>query len=289
LPDGERQFEDYLDDGARIRATVTIQGAMAKIDFTGSATVQPTNLNANQAIVTAAVLYVLRCLIATDIPLNQGVLAPVELIVPTGMLNPPAYDSAEMCPAVAGGNVETSQRIVDTLLGAFGLAAASQGTMNNVLFGNDRFGYYETICGGSGATPDGPGADAVHTHMTNTRLTDPEVLEQRYPVRVERFAIRPCSGGQGRNPGGCGVIRALEFLAPLQLSILSERRGPYAPYGLADGQPGALGRNRLQRCDGSTEFLPGKAQLQVEAGDRLIVETPGGGGYGSPNDPTSVG
>lgn len=161
--------------------------------------------------------------------------------------------------------------------------------MNNVLFGNDRFGYYETICGGSGATPDGPGADAVHTHMTNTRLTDPEVLEQRYPVRVERFTIRSDSGGSGHHAGGCGVIRVLEFLEPLQVSILSERRGPYAPYGLAGGQPGALGRNRRRRRDGSTEELPGKAQIQVEAGDCLIVETPGGGGYGSPNGPTSVG
>src|SRR5262249_9183778 len=157
-----------------------------------------------------------------EIPLNQGVLAPVEIIVPPGVLNPPERDRPEECPAVVGGNVETSQRVVDVLLGALGLAAASQGTMNNVLFGDARFGYYETICGGAGATPQADGADAVHTHMTNTRLTDPEVLERRYPVRVRSFAIRRGSGGKGRLRGGDGVVRTLEFLKPLEVSILSQ-------------------------------------------------------------------
>jgi 5-oxoprolinase (ATP-hydrolysing) len=233
-------------------------------------------------------MYTLRCLIADDIPLNQGVLAPIELILPTGMLNPPAQDRAEDCPAVAGGNVETSQRIVDVLLGAFDLAAASQGTMNNLIFGDETFGYYETICGGVGATARGPGADAVHTHMTNTRLTDPEVIEQRYPVRVQQFAIRSLSGGRGEHPGGCGVVRCLEFLAPLQVSILSQRRGPHAPYGLAGGQPGALGCNFLLRHDGTRQQLPGRAQLQVQPGDRLVIETPGGGGFGTPPTTASL-
>src|SRR6266446_143735 len=148
---------------------------------------------------------------------------------------------------MAGGNVETSQRVVDVLLGALGLGAASQGTMNNLLFGDSTFGYYETICGGAGATPYSDGADAVHTHMTNTRLTDPEVLERRYPVRVREFSIRRGSGGAGRTRGGNGVVRKLEFLSPLKVSILSQRRGPYPPYGLAGGSPGAIGRNTLER------------------------------------------
>jgi len=227
------------------------------------------------------VMYVLRIMLAEDIPLNQGVLAPVEIIIPPGLLNPPAGRSAEDSPAVVGGNVETSQRIVDVLLGALGLAAASQGTMNNLLFGDDTFGYYETICGGAGATPGADGADAVHTHMTNTRLTDPEVLERRYPVRVRSFSIRRGSGGSGNHRGGDGVIRRLEFLRPLEVSLLTERRGPAAPYGLAGGQSGALGNNVLERADGTIENLGGKAQFNVRSGDVLTIETPGGGGYGA--------
>ncbi|MEN6495876.1 MAG: hydantoinase B/oxoprolinase family protein, partial [Thermoguttaceae bacterium] len=171
---------------------------------------------------------------------------------------------------------------VDALLGALGVAAASHGTMNNVLFGNAQFGYYETICGGAGATAEADGADAVHTHMTNTRLTDPEVLEQRYPVRVLEFSIRQGSGGEGEHRGGHGAVRRLEFLAPLQLSILSQRRGPYAPFGLAGGASGALGRNTLQHADGRVEVLSGQVQCTVHPGDVLIIETPGGGGFGLP-------
>ncbi len=197
LPDGVHRFVDHLDNGAVIAVAITIEGDRAIVDFQGSGPVQPGNLNANRAIVMAAVMYVFRCLIQEDIPLNQGVLAPIEIRLPPGLLNPPPNDDPSRSAAVAGGNVETSQRIVDVLLGALDAAAASQGTMNNVIFGNDRFGYYETICGGSGATAQSPGADAVHTHMTNTRLTDPEVLELRYPVRLLRFAIRRGSGGRG--------------------------------------------------------------------------------------------
>jgi 5-oxoprolinase (ATP-hydrolysing) len=221
-------------------------------------------------------------LLDEDIPLNHGVLRPIEIVLPECLLNPRPGDSPETTPAVAGGNVETSQRVVDVLLGAIGLAGASQGTMNNVLFGDAIFGYYETICGGSGATADAPGASAVQVHMTNTRSTDPEVLERRYPVRVQEFSIRRGSGGAGRQPGGDGTVRRLEFLRPLEVSLLAQRRGPHPPYGMAGGQPGALGRHRLIHVDGSEEDLPGIAQVNVSAGDVLVIETPGGGGFGAP-------
>jgi len=281
LPDGCHQFVDHLDDGSPITVAVTIAGDSATIDFTGTGPVLEGNLNANRAVVTAATMYCLRCLIDEDIPLNQGVLAPVELILPECLLNPPERDSPQQCAAVVGGNVETSQRVVDVLLGALGVAAASQGTMNNLVFGDKSFGYYETICGGAGATSNGPGADAVHTHMTNTRLTDPEVIEQRYPVLVEEFSIRRDSGGAGQHPGGDGVVRRLRFLRPLEVSILSQRRGNYPPYGMASGQPGLGGRNLLVRTDGSTESLSGCAQFTASPGDVLIIETPGGGAWGA--------
>lgn len=280
LPPGNYEFIDHLDDGTPIAVTVSIDGDSATVDFTGTGPASSGNLNANRAITTAAVMYVLRSMIGEDIPLNQGVLAPVKIVIPPGLLNPLERPRPEDCPAVVGGNVETSQRVVDTLLGALGLAAASQGTMNNLLFGDATFGYYETICGGSGATGRSPGADAVHTHMTNTRLTDPEILERRYPVRVRAFSIRRGSGGAGHNRGGDGVVRKLEFLRPVEVSILSQRRGPFAPYGLSGGQPGALGRNTLERADGTIEHLPGLAQFTVGPGDVLTIETPGGGGYG---------
>ncbi|MFM7846290.1 MAG: hydantoinase B/oxoprolinase family protein, partial [Planctomycetota bacterium] len=224
LPSGTRQFRDYLDDGSPIQVAVTITGDSATIDFTGTGPVLTTNLNANSAITQAAVLYVLRCLIGRDVPLNQGLLAPIRLVLPTCLLNPQAGPTAATSPAVVGGNVETSQRVVDVLLGAFGLAAASQGTMNNLLFGDSTFGYYETICGGAGATATAPGASAVHTHMTNTRLTDPEVFEQRFPVLLREFSIRRGSGGSGQQRGGDGVIRRIEFLRPLTVSLLHVAR-----------------------------------------------------------------
>jgi 5-oxoprolinase (ATP-hydrolysing) len=280
LPEGCHKFVDHLDDGTPIAVSITTAGDRATIDFTGSGPVLESNLNANRAIVTAACMYVLRCLIDEEIPLNSGVLEPVEIIVPEGVLNPPPREPMSASPAMVGGNVETSQRIVDVLLGAFNMAAASQGTMNNLTFGDSSFGYYETICGGSGATSERAGADAVHTHMTNTRLTDVEVLEHRYPVRVLEFSIRHGSGGRGLHRGGDGIKRRIEFLRPIKMSILSQRRGPYAPFGTGGGQEGALGVNSLARAGGETIDLGGRAQIEVAAGDVLTIETPGGGGWG---------
>jgi 5-oxoprolinase (ATP-hydrolysing) len=282
LSDGVRSFRDSLDDGSPIAVTVTIAGDRARVDFTGTGGVLASNLNANRAIATAAVLYVFRCLLAEDIPLNSGVLEPIELVLPQCLLNPPDGPDPAHCAAVVGGNVETSQRVVDVLLGALGLAAASQGTMNNLTFGDATFGYYETICGGSGATRGADGADAVHTHMTNTRLTDVEVLEHRYPVRVLEFSIRRGSGGAGQRRGGDGVVRRLEFLRPVKVSLLTQRRGPYRPFGLAGGASGAPGRNLLtRRGEREAIELGACVELDVQAGDVLTIETPGGGAYGA--------
>ncbi|MCA9175296.1 MAG: hydantoinase B/oxoprolinase family protein [Planctomycetales bacterium] len=279
-----RQREDQLDNGAKIVARVAVSAGDADIDFSGTAPVQPNNLNANRAIVSAAVMYCLRCLLDEDIPLNEGVLAPVRIKLPECLLNPPAFPDPADCAAVVGGNVETSQRVVDVLLGAFEAAAASQGTMNNLTFGDDTFGYYETICGGAGATPDAAGADAVHTHMTNTRLTDPEVLETRHPVRLLEFSIRRGSHGRGRHRGGDGIIRRLQFLAPLTVSLLTQRRLT-SPFGLAGGENAAPGVNRLDRAhppagEPAETQLPGCCQFSVQPNDTLIIETPGGGGWG---------
>ena len=286
----ECKFTDYLetDEGMSlpicVRLTFHKQPSQpaVRIDFSGTAAVTSGNLNANPAIVTAAVLYVLRLLVAEEIPLNEGALRAVEMVVPVGLLNPRPGNSATHAPAVAAGNVETSQRVVDVLLGALGVAAASQGTMNNLLFGNENFGYYETIAGGAGATADGPGADAVQIHMTNTRSTDPEILERRLPVRLWEFSIRRNSGGVGRHRGGNGTVRRLQFLEPLQLSLITQRRGPHPPYGLAGGQPGALGENELFRANGITEQLPAICEVEVYPGDLLTLKSPGGGGYGAP-------
>jgi 5-oxoprolinase (ATP-hydrolysing) len=292
FPSGCRRFCDFLEtaDGTStpIAVAFTIHKTggpkAATIDFTGSAPVTDGNLNANRAIVTAAVIYVMRLLVDEDIPLNHGVLRPIDIVLPNCFLNPAPGRTPDTSPAVAGGNVETSQRVVDVLLGALGIAAASQGTMNNVVFGDATFGYYETICGGSGATAAGPGASAVQVHMTNTRLTDPEILERRYPVRVREFSIRRGSGGAGRHRGGDGVVRRLEFLRPLTLSLLTQRRGPHAPYGVAGGWPGTVGRNHLISPRGITADLPGICQIDVSTGDSLQIETPGGGGFGRPDD-----
>ncbi len=276
LPDGVHRFRDQLDDGTPIQVALTIRGERMIIDFAGTGPAVAGNLNAPPAVVQAAVIYVLRALVAERIPLNGGCLDPVEVRVPPGsLLDPPPG------AAVAGGNVETSQRIVDVLLGALGRVAASQGTMNNVAFGDASFGYYETIGGGAGAGDGFHGASGVHTHMTNTRITDIEVLEARHPVRLLEFALRRGSGGAGRWRGGDGLVRRYEFLAPVTLSILSERRTT-APYGLRGGAPGAPGRNAIRRRDGRREELGGKASAELAAGDRLSIETPGGGGYGAP-------
>jgi 5-oxoprolinase (ATP-hydrolysing) len=280
-PAGERRARQRLDDGSPLQVRVAAEGGRAAVDFTGSAGVHPGNLNAPPAVVRSAVLYALRVLLDEELPLNEGLLEPVDLVVPPGMLDPPFPEDPWRAPAVVGGNVETSQRLVDLLLEALGLAACSQGTMNNLLFGDETFGYYETVCGGSGAGPGFSGARAVHVHTANTRITDPEVLEHRFPVRLERFAIRRGSGGAGRFGGGDGAVRELTFLAPVSLSLLSQRRAE-GPCGLAGGRPGLPGRQWLVRADGATEELAGICGAEVAPGDRLVLETPGGGGWGEP-------
>jgi 5-oxoprolinase (ATP-hydrolysing) len=279
LRDGAFAYE--MDNGAVIRVAVTLDRARrsAKIDFTGTSPQQASNFNAPRAVCLAAVLYVFRTLVDEDIPLNAGCLRPLEIVIPKGNLLDP-------CPpaAVVAGNVETSQCIVDALYGALGVMAAAQGTMNNFTFGNNRHQYYETLCGGAGAGPSFDGASAVHTHMTNSRLTDPEVLEWRLPVQVEEFRIREHSGGPGRWHGGDGVVRRIRFLEPMTAAILSgHRRIP--PYGLEGGKPGLTGRNTVERADGRIEELPGTAQITVQAGDVFVIETPGGGGYGDTRAP----
>lgn len=274
LPDGVYRFEDALDDGSAIRVRIVVCGGRMEVDFAGTAGERlDGNLNAPRAVTVAALIYVLRSLVRAPIPLNSGCLAPVTLSIPEGSLLDPSPERA-----VAGGNVETSQRVVDVLLGALGRAAASQGTMNNVTFGDDTFGYYETVAGGAGAGPGFHGASGVHTHMTNSRITDPEVLEDRFPVRLHRFCLRPSSGGAGRWRGGDGVIREIEALAPLRFSILSERRVK-APFGLAGGGDGARGVNTHIASDGE-RALGGCAVVDLAPGERFRVETPGGGGYG---------
>jgi 5-oxoprolinase (ATP-hydrolysing) len=283
LPNGKHEGRQQLDDGSVLAATFEIDGNRANLDFAGSAGVHPGNLNATPAIVHSVTMYVMRLLVDVELPLNEGLLEPIEIHIPEGLLNPPYVADATMCPAVVGGNVETSQRLVDTLIQALRLAGCSQGTMNNVTFGDDNFGYYETVGGGSGAVDGFAGASGVHTHMTNTRITDPEVIEHRYPVRLRRFALRPGSGGDGRWRGGDGLIRELEFLAPLELSILSQHRVS-APFGMAGGGEGAIGRQVIICKDGSRRELAGVDGCAVEPGDRLVLETPGGGGYGEASD-----
>jgi 5-oxoprolinase (ATP-hydrolysing) len=269
LPDGEHTFEDRLDDGARIAVRVTVRGGAMEIDFEGTDGALDNNLNTPRAVTLAAILYVLRVLVGKPIPLNSGCMRPVEVRIPEGSLLSPEPDRA-----VAAGNVETSQRIVDVLFGALGLAAASQGTMNNITFGDDRFAYYETLGGGAGATEHRPGASGVHTHMTNSKCTDPEVLETRFPIRIRRFELRRGSGGKGARSGGDGLIRELEFLAPMRVSVLSERRA-VPPYGMRGGGSGAPGMNLL-----NGKQLAHRVTLEVSPGDVLRIETPGGGAWG---------
>jgi 5-oxoprolinase (ATP-hydrolysing) len=280
LPDGCYTAKEHLDDGAPIQVAITIRGDTAQIDFEGTGPVHPGNLNATPAIVRSTVIYLLRVLVGERLPLNEGLMNAVTVRLPSGMLNPPFdLDDPTRCPAVVGGNVETSQRLVDTLLKALGLCAASQGTMNNTLFGSDAFVYYETVCGGSGAGPDFDGASAVHTHMTNTRITDVEVLEHRYPVRVERFGVRRGTGGRGRYCGGDGAIRQLQFLAPMSLSVVSQHRLE-GPFGMDGGEPGVVGRQVVLRAGGQTVQLGAVDGCEVGPGDRFVLETPGGGGFG---------
>ncbi len=269
-------FTYAMDDGYKISVNITIDknARSACIDFTGSSGQHPTNYNAPRAVTTAAVLYVFRCLVDGDIPLNAGCLKPLEIIVPEKSLLSPEYPAA-----VVAGNVETSQCITDCLFGALEVMAAAQGTMNNFTFGNDRYQYYETICGGSGAGPDFDGTGAVHTHMTNSRLTDPEVLEWRFPVLLESFEIRHGSGGKGHHRGGAGTLRKIRFLEPMTASLLSShRRVP--PFGLQGGGNGEVGRQWVERHDGRIEELDARSSTEMAAGDLYVIQTPTGGGYG---------
>jgi len=275
LSDGSFRLE--MDNGAVIAVAVGVDRAArhVTIDFAGTSAQLPGNFNAPFSVVRAATMYVLRTMIDDPIPMNEGCLAPVTIRVPEGSMLHPRYPAA-----VVAGNVETSQAVTDALFGAFGALAASQGTMNNFTFGNARYQYYETIAGGAGAGPGFDGASAVQTHMTNSRLTDPEVLETRFPVLLEEFAIRRGSGGIGQWRGGDGAVRRLRFLEPMQAGILSGRRHT-APFGLAGGGEGARGINRLEKSSGEVEVLESTASVDVAPGDVMVIETPGGGGYGA--------
>jgi N-methylhydantoinase B len=300
VPDGRHTFTDFLDDDGQqntpipIHVTLTVDDDNLAADFSGTTAAVPGNLNAVPAIVESAVVYCLRCvalaLLGTDLPMNQGVFAPLTVIIPPGSLLDPRPPHA-----VAAGNVETSQRIVDVVFGALAQAlpqlipAAGQGTMNNLTFGGvypagwvapfTHFAYYETIGGGAGAGPEADGASGVHVHMSNTRNTPVEALEMAYPIRIEEYSLRQDSGGRGLHAGGDGLVRAIRFLAPATATITADRRRR-GPYGLAGGEPGAPGRNALIR-QGQTIELPGKTTLAVEPGDVVHVETPGGGGWGT--------
>ena len=303
IPDGVYRFEDALDDDGQgassrpdapipIRVAVSVSGETLTVDFAGTAPAVAGNLNAVPAIVESAVVYCLRCValaLLGELPMNQGVFAPLTVRIPPGSLLDPRPPHA-----VAAGNVETAQRVVDVVFGALAAAlpdlipAASQGTMNNLTFGgvtgvggpSSHFAYYETIGGGAGAGPAGDGASGIHVHMSNTRNTPVEALEYSYPIRVETYALRRRSGGRGRHSGGDGLVRAIRFLSPVTATITTERRRR-GPYGLAGGEAGAPGRNTLLR-DGQAVELPGKVTLALEAGDVIRLETPGGGGWGEP-------
>ncbi|MBD2187434.1 hydantoinase B/oxoprolinase family protein [Pseudanabaena mucicola] len=274
--DSERRFIYPIDNGSQISVSVILNevARTAKIDFTGTSAQLANNFNAPLAVCKAVVLYVFRTLVDDEIPLNAGCLVPLEIIVPEGSMLNPVYPAA-----VVAGNVETSQAIANTLYGALGVMAASQGTMNNFTFGSDRYQYYETICGGSGAGINFDGTDAIQTHMTNSRLTDPEILEWRFPVLLEEFAIRKNSSGKGKHQGGNGVIRRIKFLEPMTAAILSSSR-VVPPFGLNGGEAGATGRNYVIRNDGAIVNLASTATVSMEAGDTFVIETPSGGGYG---------
>ena len=272
--DGE--FTYSTDEGAEIKVKISFnkEKRSATVDFTGTSNQRPSNYNAPSAVARSAVLYVFRCLVDDKIPLNEGCLKPIDIIIPEGCMLAPKYPAA-----VVAGNVETSQVVTDTLFGALRVQAASQGTMNNVTFGNERHQYYETVCGGSGAGPDFDGTSAVHTHMTNTRLTDPEVLEWRYPVVLESFGIRHGSGGAGRHTGGGGTLRRIRFLEDMEVIILSNHR-IVPPYGMAGGAPGECGRNWVERTDGSREEMTAMDKRSMAVGDVFVLQTPTGGGFG---------
>jgi 5-oxoprolinase (ATP-hydrolysing) len=275
LKDGAFVFP--LDGGGQIAVKVAIDRGRreATIDFTGTSAQLPTNFNAPSAVCRAAVLYVFRTLVDDEIPMNEGVLKPLKLVIPEGSMLRPRYPGA-----VVAGNVETSQHITDALYGALRVQAGGQATMNNLTFGNDRHQYYETVAGGSGAGPGYDGTACVQIHMTNSRLTDPEVLEWRFPVLLEEYRIRRGSGGRGRWRGGDGGHRRVRFLEAMTVAILSSRR-ICAPFGMAGGADGAKGRNWVERADGTIIPMTGTDQCPVGPGDVFVIETPGGGGYGA--------
>jgi len=269
-------FTYPMDDGSQICVSVKIdhENRRATIDFTGTSDQLETNYNAPTAVAKAAVLYVFRTLVDDDIPLNSGCLKPMDIIIPEASMLNPKYPAA-----VVAGNVETSQCMTDALYGALGVMGASQGTMNNFTFGNNQYQYYETICGGSGAGPDFDGTAAVHTHMTNARLTDPEILEWRFPVRLESFSIRKGSGGKGRQNGGDGTLRKLRFLEGMTAGILASHR-IVPPYGMAGGEPGQVGKTWVERADGSHLDLGPCDTAELEADDIFVIQTPTGGAFG---------
>ena len=271
-------FAIETDQGSTIKVRIAVDRTKreATVDFTGTSPQQPSNFNAPEPVTRAAVLYVFRVMVDDDIPMNAGCLRPIRIIIPNKSMLTPEFPAA-----VVAGNVETSQEVTNCLLGALGAMAAAQGTMNNLNFGNARYQYYETICSGSPAGPGFPGTDAVHTHMTNTRLTDPEILEFRYPVLLEDFHIRKGSGGRGRWNAGDGVVRTIRFLEKMECTILSgHRRVP--PFGLAGGGDGQIGENAVRRSDGRIERLEGCDATVIDAGEAIIIQTPTAGGYGTP-------
>jgi 5-oxoprolinase (ATP-hydrolysing) len=274
---GDGSFEYTMDDGAKLHVSVRVDHARreAVVDFSGTSGQRDGNFNAPPAVTHAATLYVFRCLTGDDLPLNEGCLRPLKIVIPKG-----SFLSPDPGRAVVAGNTEVSQATCNALLGALKAAASAQATMNNFLFGNERYQYYETICGGTGAGPGYDGAGPVHTHMTNTRITDPEILELRYPVRLEKFGVREGSGGKGRWVGGSGAIRKVRALEPMVATFVGSRRS-VPPFGLEGGGAGAPGRQWVERHDGTVQILSGTAQVELAGGDMVVIETPGGGGFGS--------
>jgi len=273
----DSEFAVETDQGATIKVKITVDRKKreATVDFSGTSPVQPDNFNAPEPVARAATLYVFRVMVDDEIPMNAGCLRPIKLIVPEGSMLRPQYPAA-----VVAGNVETSQAVTDCLFGALGALGSAQGTMNNLTFGDARYQYYETICSGAPAGPGFDGASAVHTHMTNSRLTDPEVLESRFPVVLEEFSVRRGSGGKGRWKAGDGIRRRLRFRQRMDLALLTGRRR-VASFGMAGGSLGELGHNIVRRLDGRTEELPGCAQTVLEAGETIEIVTPTGGGWGA--------
>ena len=276
LSDGEMTVE--MDDGLPLSVSIKVDhdSRSATIDFTGTGPQRPGNFNAPPVVSRSAVLYVFRCLVRDELPLNEGCMRPLKLVIPEGSFLSPSSGSA-----VVAGNTEVSQAVCNVLLGALDACAAAQGTMNNLLFGNENFQYYETICGGAGAGPGFDGASGVHTHMTNTRITDPEILELNYPLRLETFSLRAGAGGKGLHEGGEGVVRRITALEDSVATLVSSAR-KIAPFGLDGGEAGATGRQWIERQSGTREEMAGISRVDLQRGDRIVIETPGGGGWGKP-------